>query len=115
MQTATTTKNETKLKITKPMLIAQIKTFDEFKDKKDSALMSLKKEVLVSTLNRLMGKDIDSTPTVDSNIIEVIKNKPKVEPKKSSIGSGMTAGMDFSGMILATENDLIHFSFGFND
>ena len=79
--------------------------------------MALKKEVLISTLNRLRGVESDVVPIIDDSIVESIKNKPKVkkdgnQPFKTK-GSGMTEGMDFTGIILATDNDLLHFSFGY--
>ena len=113
-----TIKNEVKeLKVTKPILIAELQSYPEYKDKKTSALLALKKEVLISYLNKLKGVESDK-PVIDEKRISEIKNdlglnlpKQKKVSKASITTSGFTTGMDFEGEILATEADLVHFAF----
>jgi len=112
-------KNEVKkeLKVTKPILIAELQTYPEYKDKKTSALLALKKEVLISYLNKVKGVESDK-PMIDENRVEEIKKTlgldlPK-QPKRSKASLsdiGFTSGMDFEGEVLATEADLLHFGF----
>ena len=111
------------VKITKPILIAALQKFDEFKDKKVSALMQLKREVLVSYLNRVKGVEDTEVPAIDSEMLEELKIQatlPKVpkskETKTSQRTPNMTSDLDFEGEILATEEDLLHFDWkGKND
>lgn len=98
-------------KVTKKTLVAELKEFPFYSDKKDSTLMTNKKETLQKMLNECLGIS-DEDFEVKKAEVEAAKpaKKPVVHRKKSEVG--LTVGLDFEDEILATENDLLHFSFG---
>lgn len=100
-------------KVTKKTLVAELKEHPKYADKKESTLMTNKKEVLQKMLNECLGIT-DEEFEVKKAEIEAAKptKKPVVHRKKSEVG--FTVGMDFGDEILATENDLLHFAFGWN-
>jgi len=110
-------------KVTKKTLVAELKEFPLYADKKESTLMTNKKEVLQKMLNECLGIS-DEEFIAKQAEIEAAKppKKPVVHRKKSEVG--FTVGMDFKEfadpewldengeVILATEKDLLHFAFG---
>ena len=72
--------------ITKAQLVEKIKSYIEYKDKKESTLMTNKKEVLISILEKLSGKTLSeietdsvSTPKSKSTTKSTSKSKEKIE------------------------------------
>ena len=110
-------------KVTKKTLVAELKEFPLYADKKESTLMTNKKETLQKMLNECLGIS-DEEFLAKKAEIEAAKppKKPVVHRKKSEVG--FTVGMDFKEfadpewldengeVILATEKDLLHFAFG---
>jgi len=101
-------------KVTKKTLVAELKEFPLYADKKESTLMTNKKEVLQKMLNECLGIS-DEEFIAKQAEIEAAKppKKPVVHRKKSEVG--FTVGMDFGDEVLATEKDLLHFAFGWRE
>jgi len=110
-------------KVTKKTLVAELKEFPLYADKKESTLMTNKKETLQKMLNECLGIS-DEEFLAKQAEIEAAKppKKPVVHRKKSEVG--LTLGLDFNtidapewkdkdgNIIFATDNDLLHFAFG---
>ena len=98
-------------KVTKKTLVAELKEFPLYADKKESTLMTNKKEVLQKMLNICLGIS-DEEFLAKQAEVEAAKppKKPVIHRKKSEVG--FTVGMDFGDEVLATEKDLLHFAFG---
>ena len=98
-------------KVTKKTLVAELKEFPLYADKKESTLMTNKKEILQKMLNECLGIS-DEEFLVKQAEVEAAKppKKPVIHRKKSEVG--FTVGMDFGDEVLATEKDLLHFAFG---
>jgi len=101
-------------KVTKKTLVAELKEFPLYADKKESTLMTNKKEVLQKMLNECLGISDEEFATKKAEAAKPPK-KPVVPRKKDKSKEGFTADMDFGDEILATDNDLLHFSFGWNE
>lgn len=101
-------------KVTKKTLVAELKEFPKYADKKESTLMTNKKETLQKMLNECLGIS-DEEFLAKQAEIEAAKppKKPVVHRKKSEVG--FTVGMDFGDEVLATEKDLLHFAFGWRE
>ena len=101
-------------KVTKKTLVAELKEFPLYADKKESTLMTNKKEILQKMLNECLGIS-DEEFLVKQAEVEAAKppKKPVIHRKKSEVG--FTVGMDFGDEVLATEKDLLHFSFGWRE
>ena len=100
-------------KVTKKTLVAELKEFPLYADKKESTLITNKKEVLQKMLNECLGIS-DEEFLAKQAEVEAAKppKKPVIHRKKSEVG--FTVGMDFGDEVLATEKDLLHFSFGWH-
>lgn len=101
-------------KVTKKTLVAELKEFPLYADKKESTLMTNKKEVLQKMLNECLGISDEEFITKQAEI-EAAKppKKPVIHRKKSEVG--FTVGMDFGDEVLATEKDLLHFAFNWRE
>lgn len=101
-------------KVTKKTLVAELKEFPLYADKKESTLMTNKKEVLQKMLNECLGIS-DEEFLAKQAEVEADKppKKPVIHRKKSEVG--FTVGMDFGDEVLATEKDLLHFAFGWRE
>lgn len=102
-------------KVTKKTLVAELKEFPLYADKKESTLMTNRKEVLQKMLNECLGIS-DEEFAAKKAEAEAAKppKKPVVPRKKDKSKEGFTADMDFGDEILATDNDLLHFAFGWD-
>jgi hypothetical protein len=101
-------------KVTKKTLVAELKEFPLYADKKESTLMTNKKEVLQKMLNECLGISDEEFIAKQAEVEAAKPPKKVVIPRKKS-ESGFTIGMDFGDEVLATEKDLLHFSFGWNE
>jgi hypothetical protein len=103
-------------KVTKKTLVAELKEFPLYADKKESTLMTNRKEVLQKMLNECLGIS-DEEFAAKKAEAEAAKppKKPVVPRKKDKSKEGFTVDMDFGDEILATDNDLLHFAFGWDE
>ena len=111
-------------KVTKKTLVAELKEFPLYADKKESTLMTNKKEVLQKMLNDCLGIT-DEEFSAKQAEIEAAKppKKPVVHRVKTT--TGFIDNIDYKAVftepefldengevVFATEKDLLHFAFG---
>lgn len=113
-------------KVTKKTLVAELKEFPLYADKKESTLMTNKKEVLQKMLNECLGIS-DEEFIINQTEAEAAKPEKKIVIHRQKSLVGFTVGMDFKEfaepewldkngeVILATEKDLLHFAFGWRE
>lgn len=100
-------------KVTKKTLVAELKEFPLYADKKESTLMTNKKEILQKMLNTCLGI---SDEEFEAKQAEIEAAKPPKKPVVHRVKTvfGMTANFDFGDEILASDKDLLHFAFGWH-
>jgi len=70
--------------ITKAQLVEKIKSYPDYKDKKDSTLMTNKKEILVSILEKLSGKPLSEIET-ETTKKDTLKKDTKTTKKETVV------------------------------
>ena len=113
-------------KVTKKTLVAELKEFPLYADKKESTLMTNKKEILQKMLNECLGISDEEFAAKQA---EIQAAKPPKKPviHRVKVPVGLTLGLDFKeidapewldkdgNIIFATDNDLLHFAFNWRE
>ena len=112
------TTNNKGAKVTKKSLVAELKEYPKYADKKESTLMINKKEVLQQMLNECLGIVVEpkivSVDVTDDEIVPKVKKEKKVSKASLTINS-WTKDFDFGDEVIATEKDLLHFGWSSGD